>query len=94
MAIFRKKWPGALCFHVIGALWEFSSGFTPIHRIHRNRGKSQQNGPMVPHTGEQDDGSFPQNSLKLENVKFAFLGTYNIQLQRKICRGETDQDLI
>ena len=60
MAIFRKKWPGALCFHSHRCPLGILQRIHPIHRIQRNRSKSQQNGPMVPHAGEQDDGSFLQ----------------------------------
>ena len=61
MVIFREKWPGVVCFNIrrcpLGTLQR-------IHSIKWNRRKSQQDGPMVPNAGEQDDGSFPQNSFK------------------------------
>ena len=79
-SIYREKWPGVLCFSShrcpLGILRR-------IQRIHRNRGKSQQNGPMVPHAGEQDDGSFPQNSFKLLELPLSFRWGNQGQINQK-----------
>ena len=63
MAVFRDKMAHShRC--PLGILQRIHS----IQRIQRNRSKSQQKIPMVPHAGEQDDGSFLQNSFKLTTI--------------------------
>ena len=75
-------------FRIIGALWEVSTGSTGFTPIQRNRSKSQQNGPMVPHAGEQDDGSFLQNSIKLahsdKTIQQADSNNQHRKIQRQI----------